>query len=133
MFSAGENVARKGKARQSSTSNNGRADRAIDGKTDGSFGSGTQTHTREGDETPWWEVDLGSEQPIDSITIWNRRENELGKRLNGFTLLLLDGSRHEVFSKTGQPAPEANVSFKISKDTESELRRGDSRCGEHEP
>ena len=38
VFSAGENTARKGKAGQSSTSNNGRADRAIDGKTNG-FGS----------------------------------------------------------------------------------------------
>jgi azurin len=136
VFSAGENIARKGKARQSSTSNNGRADHAIDGKTNGDFGSGTQTHSREGDEKPWWEVDLGSERVIDSVTIWNRREGELGKRLEGFALRLLDGSRREVFAKTAQPAPAVSVSLKVSADPESELRRAAIRAAvsmNHEP
>ena len=74
VMSAGQNIARRGKASQANTSNNGSANRAIDGRTDGDFGSGTQTHTRENTERPWWELDLGSEQPIESITIWNRRE-----------------------------------------------------------
>jgi azurin len=136
VFSDGQNIALKGKAKQSSTSNGGVASRAIDGRTDGDYGSGTQTHTREDSDHPWWEVDLGSEQPIESVTIWNRRENGLGKRLDGFTLTLLDSDRHEVFSKTGQPAPDVNVSFKISHDSESDVRRAAIRAAvsmNHEP
>lgn len=136
VFSGGQNIARNGKASQVNTSNNGAANRAIDGRTDGDYGSGTQTHTREDTKNPWWEVDLGSEQPIESVTIWNRRESELGKRLDGFTLTLLDGNRHEVFSKTGQPAPAVSVSYKISHDAESELRRAAIRAAvsmNHEP
>src|SRR6185295_678952 len=45
VFSDGRNIAPQGKARQSSTSNDGEASRAIDGKTDGAFASGGQTHT----------------------------------------------------------------------------------------
>jgi len=136
VFSGGQNIARTGKAKQSSTSNGGAASRAIDGRTDGDFGSGTQTHTRENTEHPWWELDLGSEQPIESVTIWNRREDDLGKRLDGFTLTLLDNARHEVFSKTGQPAPSVNVSYKISHDTQSEIDRAAIRAAvsmNHEP
>ncbi|HEY6227409.1 MAG TPA: PVC-type heme-binding CxxCH protein, partial [Verrucomicrobiae bacterium] len=136
VFSGGQNIARHGKASQINTSNGGNANRAIDGRTDGDFGSGTQTHTRENVKNPWWEVDLGSEQPIESVTVWNRRENDLGKRLDGFTLTLLDGSRHEVYSKTGLPAPAVSASYKISRDAESELRRAAIRAAvsmNHEP
>jgi azurin len=136
VFSGGQNIARGGKATQVNTSNNGAASRAIDGKTDGDYGSGTLTHTREETKNPWWEVDLGAEQPIDSVAIWNRREGELGRRLDGFTLTLLDGSRHEVFSKTGQPAPAVSATYKISRDTESEVRRAAIRAAvsmNHEP
>jgi hypothetical protein len=136
VFSGGQNIARNGKAKQSSTSNGGAASRAIDGRTDGDYGSGTLTHSREDSDHPWWEVDLGSEQPIESVNIWNRREGELGKRLDGFTLTLLDDSRHEVFSKSGQPAPAVNVSYKISHDAQSEIDRAAIRAlvsMNHEP
>jgi len=136
VFSGGQNIARRGKASQINTSNGGVASRAIDGRTDGDFGSGTQTHTRENVKNPWWEVDLGSEQPIESVTVWNRRENDLGKRLDGFTLTLLDASRHEVYSKTGLPAPAVSASYKISRDAESEVRRAVIRAAvsmNHEP
>ena len=86
VMSEGRNIALTGKATQSSTSNGGVASRAIDGRTDGAFSdSGTQTHTNEGEVNPWWEVDLGGNRSIESIVVWNRREGELGKRLDGFT------------------------------------------------
>src|SRR6185295_8506626 len=70
VFSGGKNIAGNGKARQSSTSNNAPAGRAIDGNTDGAFGAGSSTHTKEDEKNPWWEVDLGSEHPIESVAIW---------------------------------------------------------------
>src|SRR5262249_17287564 len=73
--------------------------------TSGEYGAGTSTHTRENEKNPWWEVDLGSEKPIESVGIWNRTDDDLGKRLDGFTLTVLDGKRGEVFTKPGNPAP----------------------------
>jgi glucose/arabinose dehydrogenase/azurin len=123
VTSDGQNIARSGKATQSSTSNGGSADRAIDGRTDGSFGSGTQTHSIENENNPWWEVDLGSERPIDSVTVWNRTDADLGKRLEGYTLTILAGDRHEVFSAKGQPAPAPSSQIVVGGDPVGQLRR----------
>ena len=123
VLSGGQNIARSGKASQSSTSNGGSADHAIDGRTDGSFGSGTQTHSIENENNPWWEVDLGSEQSIDSVTVWNRTDADLGKRLEGYTLSVLASDRHEVFSAKGLPAPAPSAQVTIGSDPIGVLRR----------
>ena len=60
-------------ATQSSTQQNGSADRAVDGNTDGSFWSGHVTLTS-WENRPWWELDLGSVQDISDIKIWNRTD-----------------------------------------------------------
>jgi hypothetical protein len=78
VFSEGANVALKGKATQSSTSHGGTANRAIDGHTNGNFAAGTSTHTQEGTENPWWEVDLGRAVSIESVVLWNRTNDALG-------------------------------------------------------
>ncbi len=115
VFSDGVNVARKGKASQHSTAHGGEASRGIDGNTSGEYGEGGQTHTREGVNNPWWEVDLGAEVPIHSIVVWNRTDGELGSRLRNFTLKVLDGSRRTVFERVKNPAPEVKVEFTLSK------------------
>src|SRR5207244_591880 len=99
VYSGGKNVARQGKASQSSTANGGDASKAIDGNTSGKFGDGGQTHTKENENNPWWEVDLKSDYGIESVVIFNRDEDDLGKRLNGFTLKVLDKDRAVVFQK----------------------------------
>ena len=128
VFSEGRNVARQGKARQSSTSNGGEASRAIDGRTDGSFTSGTQTHSIENEPNPWWEVDLGSELPVDSVVVWNRTDDQLGRRLDGYTLTLLDRSRQEVLKKTKNPAPAPSQRIPVGGDPIGALRRGAIRA-----
>ena len=105
VYSDGHNVARGARASQKNTAHGGAASRAVDGNTAGSYGSGGQTHSEEETSDPWWEVDLGSEVPIDSVVVFNRTDGGLGQRLNGFTLRVLDASRHEVFRKDGIPAP----------------------------
>jgi lysophospholipase L1-like esterase/azurin/glucose/arabinose dehydrogenase len=124
VFSGGKNIAMGGKARQSSTDYGGDASRAIDGRTDGDFGSGTQTHTRENEKNPWWEVDLGSEHPIESVVVWNRTENGGGfvSRLDGFRLVVLDGRRNEVFKSEGNPAPPESAKIAIGDDTVTTIR-----------
>lgn len=105
VLSDGVNLARKGKARQSSTSHGGVAPRAIDGNRSGEYSSGSQTHTQEGTINPWWEVDLGGEFPVDSVVVFNRTDGNLGNRLSNHTIKVLDGARNVVFEKTNIPAP----------------------------
>ena len=112
VYSDGRNVARQGKATQKNTGAGGDAGRAIDGNTNPSYNSGGQTHTEENTPNPWWEVDLGSERPIDSIAIYNRADG-LSGRLDRFTLRVLDGGRNVVFERKGQPAPPDKVAFAV--------------------
>ncbi len=128
VFSEGQNLAPRGQATQSSTSNNGDAARAIDGNTDGAYGSSSQTHTRESEDRPWWEVDLGGERAIDSVVIWNRTEGDLGRRLEGYTLTLLDGSRREVFRTAGNPAPAPSATTKVEGNSTAALQRAAIRA-----
>ncbi len=113
VMSDGTNVARRGKATQSKTSHGGDAQRAIDGNTNPIFSAGGQTHTPEGDENPWWEVDLGAEYPIERISVFNRTES-FQKRLEGFTLKVLDNSRDEVLVQRNLPAPDPKSDFDMS-------------------
>ncbi len=115
VFSEGRNIALSGHAKQSSTSFGGEAARAIDGNTNGSFGSGTETHTNENEDHPWWEVDLGGEHAIESVVVWNRTENGGGytSRLEGFTLSILDSGHHVIFTKTEIPAPAESVKIPV--------------------
>ena len=62
------------------------ARKAVDGDTDGSFDSGTCTHT--GDSLAlgeWWQVDLGSPMPINHVDVYHRtdccEERAVGARI----------------------------------------------------
>lgn len=113
VISGGRNVARQGKASQKNTSHGGDAAKAIDGNKSGKFADGGQTHSQENTPSPWWEVDLGSEFPIESIAIYNRTDDGLGKRLDGFTLKVFDSTRHVVFARDSVPAPAQMVELKL--------------------
>jgi putative heme-binding domain-containing protein len=113
VYSDGRNLARQGKASQANTAYGGVASRAIDGNTSGEFGDGGQTHTQENTANPWWQVDLGAEYPITSIVIFNRTDSNLGQRLNGFTLKVLDGKQRVVFEKKKLPAPKRQASYEV--------------------
>ena len=113
VFAGGSNVARGGKASQSSTAHGGDASRAIDGNRNPAYAGGGQTHSQENSENPWWEVDLGGEHRIERIAIHNRGEGDLTNRLNGFTLVVLDGNRAEVFRVQNQPTPSLASEFQL--------------------
>lgn len=128
VLSGGQNIALNGQARQSSTSNGGEAKNAVDGRTDGEFGKGSQTHSNENEANPWWEVDLGAERPVESVNVWNRTDADLGKRLDGFRLIVLDGNRREIFRRDNNPAPATSASVAIGNDLAGALRRGAIRA-----
>lgn len=128
VLSGGRNIATQGQASQSSVSNGGVASRAIDGRTDGTFANGAQTHSVENENNPWWELDLGGNRPVESVVVWNRTEGDLGKRLEGFTLTVLDSERREVFQQKGIPAPSESVTLPVGGDPVAALRRAAMRA-----
>ncbi|MSU56761.1 MAG: DUF1553 domain-containing protein [Pedosphaera sp.] len=119
VYSGGENVATNGKASQSSVDYDGPAERAIDGKTDGEFEKAkSTTHTRE-EANPWWEVDLGAEQTLDSVVVWNRTDGGAGvsARLANFRLVALDAARQPVWTTQVATAPKKNVKLNAQERT----------------
>ncbi|MDQ1011230.1 alpha-L-fucosidase [Streptomyces sp. V4I23] len=71
---ARENLAQGRPATQKSTAWDAPASRAVDGDTDGAFGSGSVTHTAEPSNQAWWQVDLGTSARVDQVQVWNRTD-----------------------------------------------------------
>ena len=113
VFSSGTNIAPKGTAKQHSTGYNGPAKLAIDGNTDGNFDKGSVTHTDTVTD-PWWELDLGSAQPVEKVAIWNRTDNNLQSRLSNFTVELLDDDREVIWSRKVKAPPKPSASLSPS-------------------
>ncbi|CAE7934421.1 unnamed protein product, partial [Symbiodinium sp. KB8] len=75
-----DNIAPLGTAYQQTTINGGDANRAIDGNTNGFYSADSVTHTGSAsvvadgpsDSESWWELDLGQQQPVGTIRVWNR-------------------------------------------------------------
>jgi putative heme-binding domain-containing protein len=123
VYSDGVNVARRGKASQKNTASGGDASKAIDGNTNGNYGAGGQTHTEDTD-SPWWEVDLGGDYPVESVVIYNRTDGDLGKRLQGYSLLVLDADRNVLFKQVKNPAPTPVSRFALAENSpERSIRR----------
>jgi hypothetical protein len=58
-------------ASQSSTLEGYQARLAADGMLDSTLANGSVAHTQS-EAQPWWQIDLGTEQPISKVRIWNR-------------------------------------------------------------
>jgi len=81
------NVAKGKTARQSSNGMSTTASLAVDGNTNGGWGSNTITHTND-ENSPWWEVDLGGVYDISEIKIWNRTDDCCWNRLQNFYVMV---------------------------------------------
>ncbi|MFN0076780.1 MAG: DUF1553 domain-containing protein [Prosthecobacter sp.] len=114
VFSAAENIAPKGVAKQSSQYTDAVAKRAIDGNTDGIYAKLSVAHTAGTDNDPWWEVDLKTAQPIDRVVVWNRTDGNVGKRLDGFHVVLLDDKRQIVWKSESTPGPDKDQIFAVA-------------------
>ena len=114
VFSDGNNVARGGKASQSSVDFGGVPERAIDGNTDGNFFASSTTHTAgPGEDSPWWEVDLGGEKNLEGLVIWNR--TDMGsERLKDFRIAILNKDRAVVWSTIVTDVPSPKAAFDLS-------------------
>lgn len=110
VFSKGVNVAKGRPAKLSSQYNTAAAGRAVDGNTNGDYAKNSVAHSAEQD-SPWWEVELSAETPVEKVTFWNRTDNSAGARMNGFVVTLLDAARKVVWSSGPTPAPAKDHSF----------------------
>ncbi len=110
VMSDGKNIAPTGKARQSSSTGDATADRAIDGNTDGQWSGNSVCHTHN-EREPWWELDLGRTRVVNEIVVWNRTDGELEDRLVPLGVTLLDEQRNVVWQQvvTKTPDPVASV------------------------
>jgi sugar lactone lactonase YvrE len=82
---ASDNVALRRYAYQSSTATSGEASKAVDGNTAGMFpGSVSQTLS---EVQPWWELDLGQIESIQSVNLWKRTDC-CPEQLSNFYLLV---------------------------------------------
>lgn len=107
-FEGSENVARGGKATQSSTDYGGEAARAVDGNTNGLYyAANSTTHTKQ-EANPWWEVDLGADKPLEKIVVWNRTDAGVGNRLVNFKVLVLDKDHQPVWQQDVAVSPSPN-------------------------
>ncbi|MCP3694072.1 MAG: hypothetical protein GY917_17845, partial [Planctomycetaceae bacterium] len=113
VFSGNANVALKGKASQAGTYADAVAGRAIDGKTDGHYQSGSVAHTALNKLDPFWEVDLGGQHDITRIVVWNRTDGAIQSRLDGFKLSLLDEKRGTVWTQTHKKAPQRDKAISL--------------------
>jgi hypothetical protein len=111
VYRGGRNVAREGKARQSSTAYEGAADRAVDGNTDGHYFDARSTTHTDTEANPWWEVELTEAGPIERIAIWNRTDGGIGSRLATFRVSVLDADRKPIWETqvAEPPSPSREV------------------------
>ena len=91
VYSGEKLISLLGKARQPTTFNNATADKAIDGKTSGAFSEGSVSHTESGSYI-WWELDLGADQEITKIVIYNRTDC-CAERINPAHIMLRNNAQ----------------------------------------
>ena len=113
-----QNLALQGVAKQISTASYGgfraKAQFAIDGDTNGKYSQKSVTHTMS-QLNPWWAVDLGANHEIDRIVVWNRTDLGVQKRLQNFSVYVLDEKGLPVFSQgycqNGFPNPALAIAM----------------------
>lgn len=116
VFARGENIARKGTATQSNVAFDGVPSRAIDGDTNGQyFEANSVTHSEVNATDPWWEVDLGSVQSIDKLTVWNRTDGGavISDRLKGARIQVLGEDRQVLWEKGIDDTSKPDVSWEL--------------------
>ncbi|WP_034230290.1 galactose-binding domain-containing protein, partial [Aquimarina pacifica] len=106
-----ENLALDGTATQSTTLNNADASLAIDGNTNGNFGSGSVTASQ--GPNAWWQVDLGDDHSIDEIKVFNRTNTCCTNRLANFTIYVIDSNGTITYSETITDTPTPSVTIEV--------------------
>jgi len=121
IYSGGRNIARSGTATQSSIGFKSPPAKAIDGNADGSFGSCSCTND---EPDAWWELDLGTEMPIDHILVFNRNDC-CSERLDHVSVSILGKDRKPVLASKIGDAPFRTIHTLNSKAPAPQASRED--------
>ncbi len=81
-----ENLAFGKQTDQNSTEHGGVSSRGVDGISITDWNGKSCTHTQEGEDKPWWRVDLGQVEPVSEVYIVNRDTGSWGNRLSNFEI-----------------------------------------------
>lgn len=98
VYSGNKLISSSGKANQVTTFRSAVANKAIDGNASGVFSDDSVTHTQPG-KSVWWELDLGSDQEITKLVIYNRTDC-CGERINPARIVLRDSARKIAWQNT---------------------------------
>ena len=97
VFEGDQNIAPQGKATQIGTAFEGPPEKGIDGNTDGNLNVGKSVTCSTHVPRPWWEVDLQRDVKVREIQIWNRTDDNVGPRLFGSRVVLLDANHKPLW------------------------------------
>jgi hypothetical protein len=100
VFAGDTNVARSGRASQSSTAYEGSPERALDGNTSGHYFDGKSVTHTDRQDNPWWEVDLQAAAEVERLVLWRRTDGDPRSSLRGAVVSLLDSERQVVWSSS---------------------------------
>jgi hypothetical protein len=116
IISLGSNVARAGKATAKDSDFGGKPTLVNDGNLSGEWANKSIYHSKDRTDTPWVEIDLGSEQPIRAIRLWNRTDrDDYSKRLANYSVIIFSKDRSVRWRIDGQPTPdEPSVTFNVT-------------------
>lgn len=112
LFVGDKNIAKGGKATQSSTGFGGPPELAVDGNTNGDYNvAKSTTHTNQ-ENNPWWEVELTEEAVIEKVVLWNRSDTaDVGKRLDNYRVIFLNKDREALWLVASQEPPANSKEF----------------------
>lgn len=116
VYSGQKDISQHGKSVQVSTFGEANAARAIDGNTSGDYFGHSVTSTAT-QPNPWWEINLGSEEPITRITIHNRTDC-CRDRINPARVQILDKMKRVLWEGAIRTA-EAQYEFNPTQSSKS--------------
>jgi len=118
VMSNGTNIAPKGTATQSDVINHRLKlgpEKSIDDDTNPDHDHASWTRTKRGSDV-WWEVDLGSMQPIETIKIWGYNWQGAYQTSPGnWRLKLLDDARKQLWTQEESPGDGSKVMVEVKK------------------
>jgi NPCBM/NEW2 domain len=97
VYEGDKNIAPQGRATQVGTAFDGPPEKAIDGNADGNLNTGKSVTCSTLVPHPWWEVDLQRDVKVRQVEIWNRTDDNVGPRLFGSRVVLLDANRKPLW------------------------------------
>lgn len=115
VISLGTNIARAGRAASKDSAYGTTPGLVNDGNLSGDWSHKSIYHSKDHTDTPWVEIDLGSEQPIRAIRLWNRTDrDDFARRLTGYSVLIFSKDKSVRWRVDEQPTPdEPSVTFNV--------------------